>query len=119
MHPEPKNDTEADLARGAPRKKGGKKNESDGSRERETNALSSTPHFSSSSPAAPLSEGLEQASVRRQPTFRGATTGFPRHFAGKPAVGGVKKCRLFSQNRAEITFLVYEQTPYPIWFCTV
>ena len=50
VHPEPKNDTEAGLVWEAPSKKRGKKkNESDGGRERETRALSSPPHFSSSS----------------------------------------------------------------------
>ena len=29
---------------------------------------------------SPLSEGLEQVRLRKQPTFRDATTGFPRNY---------------------------------------
>ena len=81
VHPEPKNDTEAGLVREAPSKKGGKNWKRRRQRKREESSLQSLSLFLEffTSPRSLLSEGPEQASVRKRPTFRNVTTGFPRN----------------------------------------
>ena len=82
MHPEPKNDTEVAWSERRQVKKGAKKMKPTEA-EKERGELSPVPRTFPRVPVTSrhslLSEGLEQASVRKQPTFRDVTAGFPQN----------------------------------------